>query len=245
MRTPLLLTPFAALLFSLAAVAAPPASTGRSTVVETEVDLETQDPARAVAETYLKAISGQANDLGLDLLLGGATLTARIFLIENWKIVGREKHQREEGALQEVQKAMRSVDTAGRDAMAKMMRGDARADPDGLTALEITEVEASRLLDPTRVKAKRLADAFPVFSYVARVDKQVFWHPRNPVRKLLADAGRSGTYALDFDLFWVETVEGRGDSLRTRKWPLRVVRFKSSLVDTGLKVLPASDWNGE
>ena len=41
----------------------------------------------------------------------------------------------------------------------------------------------------------------------------------------------------------VESKEGPRQ--QSRKWPLRVVRFHSDAVDTGWKILPASDWNGD
>jgi hypothetical protein len=41
----------------------------------------------------------------------------------------------------------------------------------------------------------------------------------------------------------VTSVEGAAKT--PREWPLRVVRFKSEKVDSGWKILPASDWNAE
>jgi hypothetical protein len=34
-----------------------------------------------------------------------------------------------------------------------------------------------------------------------------------------------------------------GPAKQPREWPMRVLRFKAGKIDTGWKVLPASDWN--
>jgi len=211
-------------------------------VAETEIGLEARDDARQLAEDYLKAISHEGDDKAIEALLGGATLTARIFTLENWKIVGREKHRREEGEVADLQTQVKAVDKAGGSALSDVM--DAPEDPDGLAMTELTADQAAKLLEPTRAKARQFAKQHPVFAYIARVDKQVYWHPQNPFRKLLADAGAKGKYTAEIDLFWVETVEGTTDTY-ARKWPLRVVRFQANGKDTGLKILPASDWNAE
>jgi hypothetical protein len=227
----------AALLLSSPAFAAGPAK-----VVDTAVSLETQDEARQLAEAYLKAISREGDENVIDALLGGATLTARIYTIENWKIVGREKHRNEKGRLEDLHSAVNGIDAAGRNALAKMVAGG--EDPDGLEVQELSADEAAKLLQPTRTKARQFTRSHPVFAYIARVDKHVYWHPQNPFRKVLKDAGAKGDYVADFDLFWVETVEGVHDP-RPRKWPLRVVRVRTGEYDSGLKILPASDWNAE
>jgi hypothetical protein len=118
-------------------------------------------------------------------------------------------------------------------------------DDDGLAVQELTAEEAKKVLEPTRARAKALTRSHPVFAYIARVDKQVYWHPRNPFRKLLEDAGTKGPYQAQIDLFWIETVEGAHADKHVRRWPLRVVRFSAGALDTGLKILPASDWNAE
>ncbi len=234
----------AVLLSSTMALAAKPkaAPVGQAKVVDSAVDLETPDEARQRAEAYLKAIAREGDETAIEALLGGATLTARIYTIENWKIVGREKHRGEKGRLEDLNTSVEGIDSAGRSALAKMVSGE--QDPDGLEVQELSAEEAAKLLQPTRTRARQFTKSHPVFAYIARVDKQVYWHPRNPFRKVLADAGAKGEYTADIDLFWVETVEGVHDK-RPRKWPLRVVRVRAEGYDSGLKILPASDWNAE
>ena len=216
-------------------------------VTETAVPVSQVDDARTLAEEYLKAISREGGDAAIEQLLGGATLTARIFTLENWKIVGREKHRHEEGDVADLHAYVNAIDKGGRDALAKMMGGGpgSSAEDDGLAVQEITAEDAVKILGPTKAMGQRFNRSHPVFAYIARVEKQVYWHPKNPFRKLLADAGAKGRYEAEFDLFWIETVEGRHEDKNARKWPLRVVRFQANGNDTGMKILPASDWNAE
>lgn len=235
----------AAVLVSSPALAAKPKgdSSGRQArVVDTAVSLDAQDETRKLAEAYLKAISREGAETAIDALLGGATLTALIYTIENWKIVEREKHRQETGRLEDLHAAIDGIDSAGRHALAKMVSGS--EDPDGLEVQELSADEAAKLLQPTRTKARQFNRTHPVFAYIARVDRHVYWHPQNPFRKVLKEAGAKGEYVADFDLLWVETIEGVHDK-RPRKWPLRVVRVRAGDYDSGLKILPASDWNAE
>jgi len=224
----------------------PPLPTAKAQVTDSPVPVDTKDDARKAAEAYLNAISHQGNDGAIESLLGGATLTARLYSLENWKIVGREKHRHEVGDLADLRGYVEAIDKAGRDALTSMLGGGpGAADDDGLDVQEISAEDAKKILEPTRRKAGAMTKSHPVFAYVARVDKQVYWHPKNPFRKLLADAGPKGKYTCDFDLFWVETVEGAHEDKNARKWPLRIVRWQAGGLDTGYKVLPASDWNAE
>ncbi len=218
----------------------PPVPAGKATVTEAAVALDAQDEARKVAEAYLKALSGQGGAEALDSLLGGATLRARSTTVPDWKLVQREKHRHEVGQLENLVGFVTAVDAAARTALAKLSGGG--GGPTNELG-EVTAEEATRILEPTRRKAKVFQAAHPVFAYLARVDKPVYWHPANPFRKLLADAGEKGEYQADLDLFWVETSRGEGQP--ARRWPLRIVRFAANGRDTGLKVLPASDWNAE
>ncbi len=233
-----------ALAFGAPAKKAPGAS-GKAQVTETAVAVDADDQAHSAAEGYLKAVSHQGSDSAIESLLGGATLTARIFTLENFKIVGREKHRHEEGELADLHANVDSVDRAGRDALSRIMGGGPGADPDGLAVQELTSDQAAKILGPTKARASAFNKSHPVFAYIARVDRQVYWHPKNPFRKLLADAGKQGRYQADIDLFWIETLEGAHEDKTVRRWPLRVVRFQGGSVDTGLKILPASDWNAE
>lgn len=220
-----------------------PLPTTMAQVTDSTVDIATQDPQRKVAESYLNALTGQGSDQGRDALLGGATMTARIFQLENWKVASREKHRHEVGELSDLNALVDGLDREGRAALAKMMGGGPAGDDD-VAMHEFSPDEAKKILEPTRAKAALFTRTHPVFAYVARVDKEVYWHPKNPFRDVLAKAGATGKYTVDLDLFWIETEEGLGEKT-VRKWPLRVVRFVSDKVDTGYKILPASDWNAE
>lgn len=231
---------------SLAGKGDSPLPSGKASVLDTAVALDERDEARKLAEVYLQAISHQGGESGVESLLGGATLTARLYTLDNWKVVGREKHRHEEGEVADLRGYVEAIDRAGREALSNMMGGGpGKADADGLAVAELTADDAARILAPTRAKATQFIKTHPVFAYLARVDKQVYWHPKNPFRKLLAEAGKRGRYQCDLDLFWIESIEGRHQDKQVRKWPLRVVRFRAAGNDTHLKILPASDWNAE
>jgi hypothetical protein len=219
-----------------------PLSVGKSEVTQQDVDLATQDEAQQVARKYLAALTGEGDDKGRDALLGGATLNARLEVLSNAKIVAREPYQTEKGELADVVANVDALDKEGRAALSKMMGGGpASDDPEGLDVQVMDGAQAQQLLAPTRARAAAFLKSHPVFAYVARVDREVYWHPKNPVRKLLVDAGGKGRYQLDFHLFKVETVEGK----KARTWPLRVLRLRTDTLDTGWRILPASDWNAE
>ncbi len=211
----------------------------KATVTDTSVPLDTQDDARKLAEAYLNAISKKGGAQALDSLLGGATLRARGFTIPDWKIVSRPKHRHEVGTVEALNGFVNSIDASARTALAKLQGGGGGPTGD---LNELTAEDATKILDPTRKKAKAFITSYPVFAYIARADKPVYWHPDNPFRKLLADAGEKGEYQADLDLFWIETSR---EGQPARQWPLRVVRFQANGKDSGLKILPASDWNAE
>ena len=123
------------------------------------------------------------------------------------------------------------------------MGGGPASEPDGLAMQELDASQAQQLMAPTKARAAAFQKSHPVFAYVARVDREVYWHPKNPVRKLLADSGGKGRYQLDFNLFKIETLEGRDK--KSRHWPLRIIRLRTDKLDTGWRILPASDWNAE
>ena len=82
-----------------------------------------------------------------------------------------------------------------------------------------------------------------MFAYVARVGKDVFWHPQNPWRTVMKGLGEQGHYDLELHLFRIEEREANRPP---RVWPLRVLRIRSDKgYDSGWKVLPASDWDPE
>lgn len=203
---------------------------------------ESSKEVRAVAEKYLAALTGAGSDSNKELLLGGASMDAQLFMLENARIVAADPVKREKGNLASAVGLMKALDAEGRKALTRMLEGpqDGSNEADGLEMMEMSEEDAARLMAPTRTRAKKFLAAHPVLAYVARVGKEVYWHPKNPIRPVLQQAGKSGRYTLEFHKFTVESLEGPRKS--PRRWPLRVLRFKADGVDTGLKVLPASDW---
>lgn len=255
MRTPalllvcLLLVPLAAAGKGKEKAAAPPAPIGSSVSSELAVDATTKDDARKLAEAYLQALTGEGDPKALDALFGGATMTAKIFTLANWKIAARDPGKVEKGKIAEVVANVEALDKEGRNALGTLMGGGpapdlSKAGEGDLLMDELTASDAAKLLEPTRARAKLFLQTHPTFANVARVDKEVYWHPKNPFRKALADAGGACDYTLTFHRFWIETSEGLGTKT-VRKWPLRVLRLQCGATDTGWRILPASDWNAE
>ena len=197
--------------------------------------------ARKVAETYLNALSGTGNEAGKDLLLGGLTMTAQLFTLENWEIKSKDASKKEELDVTHAIQMMNDLDKAGRSALTKLL--GTQQVGDDLKVHEVSAADAQKLLEPTRDRAKKFLKEHPVLAYVMRVDKEVYWHPKNPVRAILAKASGGGKYTLEMHRWMILTKEG--PRKEPREWPLRVVRFKAGKLDSGWKVLPASDWNAE
>jgi hypothetical protein len=195
----------------------------------------------AVAKTYLDALSGAGNDGGRDLLLGGVTMNAQLFVLENWKILSKEPLRKEDGDLAAAIKSMNELDKAARQALTKALNSGGNGDD--LQMTELSAADATKLMKPTQDKATRFLKAFPVLAKVMRVGKEVYWHPKNPMRAVLAKSGGSGRYTVELHRFVIETNEGPRQV--PRQWPLRILRFKGPKIDTGWKVLPASDWNAD
>jgi len=202
---------------------------------------EPKDEVRKAAEEYLQSLTGKGDPEGRELLLGGATMNAQLFSLENWKVISRAPAQVEQGDLKAALAMMGDLDKAGRTALTRII--NVGSGGEGLQVHQVSEVEAKKILEPTHEKAQAFLQASPVLAYVARVGKEVYWHPKNPVRSLLASTGGSGSYLLQLHIFTIETKEGPRQV--PRQWPLRVVRFRAGKLDTGWKILPASDWNAE
>ena len=199
------------------------------------------DDARKAAETYLNALTGKGEEGGKDLLLGGVTMNAQLFSLENWNLKSKDPVKKEEADIGHAVGMMTDLDKAGRTALTKLMGAEQVGDD--LKMTEVSKEDAEKLLKPTREKAAAFLKAHPVLAYAMRVGKEVYWHPKNPMRPLLAKAGTSGKYTLEIHRWTVLSIEGPAKT--PREWPLRVVRFKSGKIDTGWKILPASDWNAE
>ena len=202
--------------------------------------LAQEEDATKVANTYLNALTGKGDEAGKDLLLGGATMNAQLFSLENAELTSKEA-KKEEGDLGKAVQMMNELDKAGRKALTKLMGAEAVGDD--LKVVEVTKEQAEKVLKPTLEKAQIFLKAAPVLAYSCRVGKEVYWHPKNPMRAVLAKAGNTGKYNIELYRWVVMSKEG--PSKTPREWPLRVVRFKSGKLDTGWKILPASDWNAE
>jgi hypothetical protein len=202
-----------------------------------------QDDAepKKVAETYLNALTGAGDEAGKDLLLGGVTMNAQLFSLDNWEFKSKDPVKHEESDLVHAVQMMNDLDKAGRSALTKLMGMDQVGDD--LKMTEVSQADATKLLGPTREKAAAFTKAHPVLSYVMRVGKEVYWHPKNPMRAVVSKAGNNGKYTIDVHRWVVLSKEG--PAKQAREWPIRVVRFRAGKVDTGWKVLPASDWNAE
>jgi len=195
-----------------------------------------KDEPRKIAESYLKALEGSGSGDAREYLLGGVTLTAEIFTIPNWKFASREEVKIEEENLADAVKEMKELDRQGRKALDKLMDMT-----DNTEVRQITREQAEKIMKPTNKQAKRFKKKFPLFAYVARVDKEVYWHPKNPWRDMLDKLGTKDNYRLEFHRFNIaETDHGK-----KRVWPLRVLRMKTKDFDSGWKILPASDWDPE
>lgn len=199
-----------------------------------------EEDAKKVATTYLNALTGKGDEAGKDLLLGGVTMNAQLFTLENAELKALEKKS-EDGDLGKAVQLMSELDKSGRKALTKLMGAEAVGDD--LKITEVTKDDAEKLLKPTLEKAQAFLKSAPVLAYTCRVGKEVYWHPKNPMRAVLAKAGNSGKYSLEMRRWTVVSREGPNKT--PREWPLRVLRFKTNKVDTGWKVLPASDWNAE
>ncbi|HVP59914.1 MAG TPA: hypothetical protein VMT11_05125 [Myxococcaceae bacterium] len=202
-----------------------------------------EDAVHQVARAYLDALTGTGDDAARESLLGGVTMNASIAAIGSWRIIAEDPVRRETAALQTASEMMADLDRAGRATLASLLNQSGALSND-VQVRELSEAEANKLLAPTRERASRFNRTLPVLAYIARVSKPVYWHPKNPVRPLLAQAGTDGTYTLEVHRMTIESLEGPRKEVR--RWPLRILRFTTSRgLDTGWKVLPASDWNGD
>ena len=204
-------------------------------------DPASEAEAAKAAEAYLSALTGTGDERARELLLGGVTMDAQMSSLENWRIVAKEPLKTEEGDLRRAVQLMEELDKSGHQALRRMMNGQAKGS--GMKVTELSQTDAATLLAPTKEKAERFSKAYPVLAYVARVGKELYWHPKNPIRALLAKSGKRGTYSLQFERLKIESREGPGQV--PREWPLRVLRFRSDNLETGWKILPASDWSTE
>ena len=191
------------------------------------------DDARKVAESYLKALEGKGDDSARNYLLGGATLTANDFSIPNWRIARRDAVRTEKKEVDGAIKMMRELEKKGAEALNTVVVSED-------SSMSLSQEQANKLLEPTRRQAQKFIEAYPLFSYVARVGKDVFWHPENPWLKEVKKLDKGGTYQLELHRFQIEEKDSGGNK---RIWPLRVLRVTTKNHDSGWKILPASDWD--
>ncbi len=198
------------------------------------------DP-RAIAETYLKATTGEGDESGKDLLLGGPSMDASLFTLENGKILKESPVRKESGDLASAVRLMGELDRSAKAALAKVEGGGGGGDD--LEVTELTGAEAAKIMKPTKDSASRFLKAHPHLAYALRVGKEVYWHPKNAMRPVLRKAGTKGKYKIEIHRYEVQSFEGPRKV--PRLWGLKVVRFETDSLDTEWKVLPASDWSAE
>jgi hypothetical protein len=191
------------------------------------------DAPRKLAEAYLRALEGKGNDDARNYLLGGLTLTAQDFSIPNWRITKRDAPRIEEKDVAGAVSMMRDLEKKG----AEMLNTVVVAED---SSMALTQEQAHKMLEPTRIQAAKFIEAYPLFAYTARVGKDVFWHPENPWHKEIKRIGREGNYKLEVHRFVIEEKDGAKVG---RIWPLRVLRIQANGYDSGWKILPASDWD--
>ncbi len=213
-----------ALLFIVAA-----ASGGTAGINDAEI--------QGIADRYLKSLAS-GDQSGKAQLLGGATYDAKQAVVYNPKILSKAAPRTEEASLADLAAQMHDLDKVGFKFLGQETEEDDKGAPQA-TDLQ----QALKLVEQTRQARQAMLKKFPVFSDVIRVDRPLYWHPKNPMRPLIKQAGKKGTYHVDYISFSVQSQDDPKAAPRT--WPLRIVRFKANDVDTGWKVLPASEWDPE
>ncbi|MGQ0505107.1 MAG: hypothetical protein ACT4TC_07270 [Myxococcaceae bacterium] len=199
-----------------------------------------EDEVREIAERYLKSTTGEGDESGKELLLGGPSMDASLFSLENGKIVATDPVRSEKGDLGSAVKLMNELDKSAKVAIGKM-GGDTGGDE--LQVTELTGAAATKIMRPTKTAAEKFLKKHPILGKALRVNKEVYWHPKNAMRPVMRKAGTHGFYSIVLHRFLVQSFEGPRKV--PRKWGLKVVRFETDTLDTGWKVLPASDWSAE
>ncbi len=200
---------------------------------------ETPPEVMEVAMKYLNALAGKGPESDREVLLGGVSMEAGLLQFTKWTINSKDPVRREQGSLATVTRKVKEIDKLARHALDAEAGGGGSGD----TVEAVSKEQATKLLKPTQEKAREFQKEFPVLAYVLRMNKEIYWQPANPMRQLLAQAGASGTYAVEVYRFIIESSETANPA--PRKWPLRVVRFRTDKIDTGWRILSASDWSVE
>jgi hypothetical protein len=198
------------------------------------------DDAYKLAEAYLNALVGKGDQAAREMHLNGLTFMAQTTTLDSWKLVRRDPPQKEKGDLAEVSKMLSDIDKAGRKALDKMASMAGEKGDEGQEMGVIDEAKAKKLMAPAQALMDKLSSKYPTIAKVARVDKELYWHPKNPIRPLMDQTKKKGKYDLELHRFQIESKDGR----KTRQWGLKIIRFKvDDGFDTGWKILPAADWN--
>ncbi|MBI5543342.1 MAG: hypothetical protein HY901_05600 [Deltaproteobacteria bacterium] len=209
-----------------------------------EVDLATRDPARVVTERFLQALSRKSNEEGLAMLLGGATLVSRLYRIDDWKIVGREKKKIETGDFPSARSQLAAFDRERRRAHGELIADPEPPPKDEVAARHVTTADAAWTFELVRARSKVLMESNPVFAFLAGVDQIEEGYLVDPFRRFLAKVPPAGKYALELDQFWIESMEGHHQEKLKRVWPLWVLRLRVGRLDSGMKVLPTTETTG-
>jgi hypothetical protein len=226
--------------FPVVSFAAAPAAAPAPAKDATAKDQKKAEDPQQIAEKYLAALADPKKAQGKDYLLGGASLDAKAASVTGPKIVSKAEPRMEEGQVSDLKTAVDALDKAG---LALLEEGAALGGTGGGEKKEVNLDHARKMAEKTKQLRKELVTKFPVFSDVIRVDKMIYWHPKNPARLLLQKSDPAGTYKVDYIAYTVESKDTAKD--KARQWPLRLVKIKTDSVDTGWKVLPASEWDPE
>lgn len=209
--------------------------------VKGEVPPNTDEPFK-LAEAYLQALVGKGDQKAREMHLGGMSWMAQTVTLDEFKFVSRDPVRKDSGDLGEVVKMIGEIDKAGRKALDKMAGGDMEKGDEGQEMGQISAEQAAKLMAPAKALMDKFKAKYPTFAYVARVDKDVYWHPKNPVRPLLESTKKKGKFDLEVHRWVIESKDGR----KTRQWGLKILRLKvQDGFDTQYKILPAADWNPE
>ena len=198
------------------------------------------DEAHKLAEAYLAALAGKGDQAAREMHLNGLSFMAQTVSFDSSKIVNEEPEKREKGDLAEAAKMLSEIDKAGRKALDIMAGGATEKGDEGQEMGIIDADKAKKLMAPAKAIMDKLTAKYPVFARVARVDKDVYWHPKNPIRPLMDQTKKKGKYDLELHRYQIESKDGR----KTKQWGLKIIRFRvDDGFDTGWKILPAADWN--
>src|SRR4051794_28518173 len=115
----------ALLLFPAFAFAEGPGPTVKAELPSNGASGDGEAEAKKVAETYLNALTGKGDESGKVLLLGGATMNAQLFTLENWSFNKKDAFLHEEKDLAHAVQMMNDLDKAGRSALTKLMGAEA------------------------------------------------------------------------------------------------------------------------